>query len=195
MAKKPRSWLTFSLRTLLILTLVSSVVLGVLGARARTARKQKQAVDKILELGGSVRYDGSYSLNRGGLIRALMPSSWEQPLRQRLGNDYFDTVVEVDFFRAGIDDQSIEVLRGVPNIEILHLGMTKITDNALWEVRNLKYLRRLTLQVTRVTDEGLPRLKKLKRLEYVILPSTTGKVTSEGIEQLQTLLPQCEIDQ
>ena len=57
-------WYQFSLRSLLLLMLATSLVMGWVSTTMLEARRQKEAVEAIEKLGGSVQYD--YQLDRSG---------------------------------------------------------------------------------------------------------------------------------
>src|SRR5262245_17156491 len=85
-----RRFLTFSVRTLVLVTAAIAVWLGML---VRNAEKQRRAVARLQELGASVRYD-----YQDANIKASPPGpNW---LRNLIGDDYFCTVTFV-FFQEG----------------------------------------------------------------------------------------------
>ena len=52
--KRKRRWFQFSLRTLLIFTVVVAVAAGWLGRKMEQKRKEREAVEAILKLGGAI---------------------------------------------------------------------------------------------------------------------------------------------
>ncbi len=81
-----RRWLTFSLRGLLV---VLTVVCLWLGRQVERARKQREAVDAIQAVGGTIEYDW---LRRGEPRRGPV---WLQRL---IGDEFFQGVDAVSFF-------------------------------------------------------------------------------------------------
>ena len=202
--KRRRRWFRFSLRTLLILTAVFAAWLGVWVDRAR---KQRRAVTMIEEAGGSVVYDYNYTPSR----KPEGPA-W---LRESIGNEYFDDVLQVnlDFSRATdaaldylsalpkmagvglrdarITDEGLKHLADCEQVRWLVLDRTQATDAGLVYLKQLPELQSLSLQHTRVTDAGLEHLKSIPSLTSLFLASTkvtdTGLVQLEGLTNLQTL--------
>jgi hypothetical protein len=107
----PKRFLRFSLRTLLILITVLAVWLG---SKMSAARRQKEAVETMLNSGATLQYD--YQMKRrvpttgpfvpNGHVGVKLPEftfdsnaplpgpAW---LRTKLGDDYFCTVVAVNY--------------------------------------------------------------------------------------------------
>jgi hypothetical protein len=95
--KLRRRYLTFSLRTLFVVTTALAVWLGVIVNRAR---EQREAVKAIEALGGSASYDWQYAqLDQAdpfGLDGPFIPPGpvW---LRRLVGDDFFQDAVGVSF--------------------------------------------------------------------------------------------------
>ena len=89
--KLKRRFVRFSLRTLLLFMLVVCVALG---WKVERTRKQRDTVAWVHQMGGSVVYDYEVDDNGRRVPNAEPPGrKW---LRNLLGIDYFDDVVEVD---------------------------------------------------------------------------------------------------
>ena len=73
-----------------------------------------------------------------------------------------------DEIYSGITDASMEVIKGMTQLEILNLGSTKITD------------------------AGLAQLGALKNLETLVIVSS-NKVTDEGVAKFKEMVPECEV--
>jgi hypothetical protein len=196
-SSRKRRRLQYSLASLTLLILVVSVVMSYVPVKLR----QKEAVDEVRRLGGSVRYE--FQQKRGG--------SWNIP-----GQTFFSTVTVVNLSRTGVTDIELEHLTkqftqvrylrlsGTPvtdaglgnlgrlkQLEWLDLEHAQITDAGLEHLEGLGQLRGLSLANTRITDAGLEHLKGLTRLRTLGLPYT--KVTDEGVARLQSALPKCNI--
>lgn len=120
-----RRWLQFSLRALLVLLTVISVWLGVV---VRRAREQREAVNAIEALGGSVRYDWqpdfvrAEGMGAGGADQTYVPNVKIKPspggpawLRQLIGDDFFQSVERVYLIHPKAD-----VLQSIPYLQRMH---------------------------------------------------------------------------
>ena len=140
------------------------VGLGWFGWKLREAERQRKAVEAIENAGGVVMYD--YEFDESGT------PIWERKRRagprKLLGEGFFADVVVV-----WLDER------------------TKDCDVVLEHVKGLTNLQSLHLCGTQITDRGLDNLKGLTNLEFLDLLGT--QVTSEGIEELRKAVPDCEI--
>ena len=133
---------------------------------------QREAVEAIKQLGGSVMYDWECDPNRPDILHVNHPvPSWALDL---LGEDFFSNVTDVSasFSRAG--------------------DYRKIHDTNLECFRGMNTLSHLDLSWTQVTDDGLKHLEHLTNLE--LLDVTRTQVTPEGVKKLQEALPNCKIE-
>ena len=99
-----RRWLQFSLRGFLVALTAFAIWLGVIANRAR---EQREAVKAIEAKGGIVQYDWQVDLKRMSKIEGFegykVIRKYGSPggaawLRRRIGNDYFQKVVTVEFY-------------------------------------------------------------------------------------------------
>src|SRR5438309_753827 len=94
-AKRKRRWFQFSLRSLLIFTVICAVGSTWLGKRIERKRIERQVVDAIVKLGGGVHYDCGFDPS-GRLIQdSEPPGPWW--LRQLLGENFFGDVTDVRY--------------------------------------------------------------------------------------------------
>ena len=214
-AKPTRRWCQFSLRTLLLVTLVIAVWLG---RHCYNARRQEDSVAAVMGFGGWVCYD--YQLTDGKFdpkAESWVPAS----LRSELGVDFFHSVVEVNLVYSRETghrtetaqrrtDEALSHLEGFPHLERLFLCQTQVTDEGLkhvgrlrrleilymWDARrvsdagiahleNLKNLREVHCSKSRIGDESLRVLGRLPRLEKLSLQG--NKFTDEGLAHLEGL--------
>ena len=206
--KRKHRWYQFSLRALLIVTMVVAVGSGWLGRKIERKRIERDAIAGIEALGGSVWYDyqqGQFSEPSGpGWLRGL------------LGDDFFGEVVKAHLVGNMIGDAGLANVKGLPRLETLELSgayvneagvakikdltelesldlsTTNVTDVELANIKDLPRLRSLDLSSTNVTDPGLANLKGLNQLRVLKLKYT--KVTDAGVKGLQQALPACRID-
>jgi hypothetical protein len=183
--KRKRRWFQFSLRTLLVSTIIIAVACGWLGKRIEQKRKDRETVAAIIKLGGIVTYDYQTEDLRAN------PSGpgW---LRDMLGDNFFNEVDGVWLRNATDADAGVANLKGLTQLRVLNLWKTKIGDGPLLHVKELTQLQELNLEGTSVTDVGLPTLKGLTQLRGLSLARTrvsdTGLDHLKGLAQLQMLL-------
>ena len=181
-----RRWFRFSLRTLLVVITVLCVWLGL---KVNAARRQKDAVEAILKLGGSVQYDYQtvapiplkvidYNFDRN----ALPPGpAW---LRERLGGEYFSSVlgvtVESRDHTLAISTADLAELAKLPSLKLL--SADDVDDAGLEQIGKLTSLEGLYLESKQITDGGLKHLQNLASLEVLDLNGTG--ISSDGIRYL-----------
>ena len=177
-AKPRRRWFQYSLRTLLVLTLVVCIGMGWIGVKMQQARKEREAVAAIEQLGGQAwwEYPRVESESRG--------QAW---LRKLLGDEI---LVHPD--RVLIrNDAGMEHLKGLTQLRKLWLQGTQVTDAGLKHVEVLTQLQFLRLADAEVTDAGLEYLKGLTQLQSLSVEGTSvtdaGLAHLEGLTQLQWL--------
>jgi Leucine-rich repeat (LRR) protein len=206
--KHKRRWFQFSLRTLMIVTMICAIGSAWLGKKIERKRYEQEAVEAIVSSGGQVLYD--YEMVKGGTPPG---PAW---LRKLLGKNLFSEVVlvnligrgqasdsglvvldrfpqlqELDLLNTKITDAGLVSLRGLNRLQELDLGETKVTDAGLVNLRGLTQLRRLDLAKTAITDAGLVNVKGLTQLRELELVDTkitdAGLVNLEGLHRLQLL--------
>jgi Leucine-rich repeat (LRR) protein len=203
-----RRWLRISTRTLLLIVLVISVVLGYVSHRAR---KQEQLVRRL-----ATEQRASFGFRQdkneyGSMIpeSAIHGPKW---LRRLVGDHAFATIYRVNTFRVSEDD--LRLLSDFPTIEYLTLdegvrdeGMRyvgrlrnlkelevrspHITDKTLSYLSRLRKLEHLRLDFARISDEGLRHLANLKDLKELSFQST--QITSDGVAWLRQRFPKVKL--
>ena len=87
----------------------------------RETREQKEAVEEIRRLGGSALYDAQLSTSG---------PAW---LRNQLGEDFFETVVNVHFASPTATDAGMECLKKLSRLRTLRLSETEQATRA-WSI-------------------------------------------------------------
>lgn len=192
--KPKRRWYQFSLRTLLVFMLLFSIGMSWFAVKLQQARKQREIVQVITELGGGVSYDY-------GLEAFPSPTSGRRKLPQPLwlvrllGRDFFVDVDGVHFY-DNVDpkdfDALFEQLKQLPELRRLVIRNSPVTDAELEHLKGLTSLKRLSLVDALVTDAGLEHLKGLTKLKFLELRRTD--VSDKGAEELRQALPNCKIE-
>ena len=192
--KRRRRWFQFSLRALLVFTLICAIPCAWLGRRIERKRQELAAVEAIRKSGGEVGYAGyDYGEEPSG-------PAW---LRTLLGENFFDEIVTADIatddamanakmftqirhitLADTVTGAGLPNLEGLPKLEILE-WKGRVTDVCLANLKGLSQLRRLFLGGTLVTGSGLSNLKGLTNL--VQLNLTDSGVGDPGLENLEGL--------
>jgi internalin A len=180
-------WYQFSLRSLLVFTLIFAVTVGWLGNKIAQKRRERQAVEVIVKAGGRVWFD--QESNRDSPTRPNEPSGprW---LRWALGENFFSEVRQVDL--RFDDDATLAQLDALREVQVLNIADGgKITDTGVAHINALPHLRSLTLYATSVTNQWLDHLKGVPKLRTLILDPTNiddksiGRITE--VTQLEEL--------
>jgi hypothetical protein len=192
-ARKLR-WFQYSLRSLLLVMLLASIGMSWVAVRMQRARRQKDAVEEITNLGGEVMYDYEVQANRRFPLAQPPGPAW---LRSLLGEDFFATVVHA-YPTASVTDANLEHLKTLTQLRLLVIEGGQITDAGLEHLKGLTGLRVLSISGTQVTDAGLVHLTGLTQLRTLCVnePRVTdaGFVHLEGLTELQVLeLPATQI--
>jgi hypothetical protein len=182
-----RRFLRFSLRGLLLLVLLVSVWLG---WQVNRAHKQRRAIAKIQELGGSVIFDYQVIESRYH-ESALHWNPKNEPaaapwLRDLVGEEYFREVIAVDLDETPTRDEDLWILDDLPRVEFLWLGKTQVTDHALERIAYaLPELKGLGCFEAKLSDQGLAPLGVLRNLHQLNLWNVP--IGDDGIRHLAPL--------
>lgn len=158
--KRKRRWFQFSLRSLLIFTIVVAIACGWLGKRIERARQQMQSVSSIHSLNGEAKYEFELAGNA--------PTGAKSWLSSVFGIDFADPVVEVSF-GGDTRDANLALLADLPTIKRLNLYDTEVTDKGLAFLPQLRQLESLDISNTRITDAGLKQVAQLRSLRSLSL--------------------------
>lgn len=192
--RKPRRrWLQFGLRSLLLITTVFGVWLGI---HMKRVRRQKEAVQAIREFGGWVHYDFQEIAGKPFEFDARTKPRVPDWLLARLGEDFFFDVVDVNLVyaydsgereaNATLTNAAMPHLNAFPKLRQLCLKETQATDEDLRIIGTLKSLERLFFWDAKgITDEGVSHLSGLTRLGKVHL--SFSHIGDEGLRVLADL--------
>ena len=154
------------LQTLLICVPLCALGFNLLAVKLERARRQREAVLTIEEIGGSVIYEGdSFILNSGRAPKKLTL------IQRLLGQDFFFRVESVAFPDM-VPVVNLTCLHDLPDIRRLALRTPAVTDASLAHLRGLAKLEYLNLNFTNVAGPGLVHLKDLPSLRGLGLGST-----------------------
>lgn len=182
----------FSIRSLLVLTVVVAVPCSWVAVNMQEAKRQREAVEDIKATGGSAWYayqvvdrgdTGDLSLlwTTASQIKGPLPApTWLQTL---LGDE---TVVGV--WGSDIDDGDLGLInKRLSHLKTLVIAINrKITPAGFEHLKGLTHLQKLDVHYTGVTDAGLGHLEGLTQLQELDVSNT--KVTDAGLEHLKGLI-------
>jgi hypothetical protein len=168
-----RRWYQFSLRTVLIFTVVVAVACALVGRRIERKRRERGTIEAITGAGGTVVFD--YQLANRNVV-PLGPA-W---LRSLFGEQFFSEVVEIKSARA-----DLRHLDEMPRLTTLLLSGQSIHDDDLAQIHDLPQLVSLSLAGTPVTDAGIARLHRLPKLTVLTLMDT--KITDRALATIKRL--------
>lgn len=178
-SRRARRWLSFSLRSLLLVMTVAAIGLGLY---VKSLRDRKAAVTAIEKLNGvmGVKYTGP---------------AW---LRKLVGDDkYFYDPAGVHFNTQPnlTDDQLRQVVRhleGFDRLRDLTLAGSDVTDAGLAHLGPLAgKLQHLDVSNTSITDGGLMHLQTITSLK--VLRITNTSITDAAATKFQKVLPECKV--
>jgi hypothetical protein len=193
-----RRWFRFGLRSLMIALTLLCVWLGF---KVNAARRQREAVQAILQAGGTVAYD--YQMVPVGLPsyaetfnidrNAVSPApSW---LRSVFGDDFFCNVIYVGFQGTGADFELVRladlpsirriIMRSVPTASSGAQAQMHLRDDDLAIFGQLSQLQELRVHGQEIEGPGLRALVDLKHLNKLDLYGTF--INDTGLEQIGKL--------
>jgi hypothetical protein len=206
-AKSKRRWLQFSLRTLLIMTALSSAWLAFYYVPANRADRALKALQNI---GVDVSYDYqrvpgtsnhaySFLVPKPGpaLLRSIFGEGFlqhadslhlnQKPLKPNNAKliERLPTLSQLWLDGCGIGDEQMPYFSNLRNLDFLLLRDNQITGNGLASIKNLTKLQSLVLSHNRIDDDALSSLEKLADLESLWLDGTN--VSDDGLKKLAHL--------
>ena len=183
--KPKRRWCRFSLKTLLVVMTLFTVIVAcirwydsrTIHARENRARAAEvtEAVAAIEKLGGTVTSE----------YKELRPQTWLEKQFDDPGSGE-DPVGVVKVTSVSLaDSEGLEHLRFLTGLQSLNLGFTDVTDFDLAQLTQMTTLVQLNVRYTQIADGGLGHLKELKRLESLNLNGT--EISDEGLDRLKEI--------
>ena len=147
----------------------------------KEGKGQKEAIDWLMKLGQSCRYDWEVGED-GNPLPNRQPRGpvW---LRTLLGVDYFAAVVRVDLVGSQVTNHELKHLNYLPQVQKLYLIHTDITDAGMEHLAGLTQLQTLHFVTANVSDAGLEHLKGLTQLQSLCLMET--QITGSGFKHFK----------
>jgi hypothetical protein len=181
-----RRWFRLSLRVLMLGMVIFACVLEWVVKRASV---QREAVAAIEKTGGKVHYEWQRIPGKG--LNPQGQPIWPKWLVERLGVDYFGSVVLVNLGRSATDEVMVHVGRLSRLEGFSHGNAREITDVGAAQLAGLVHLDHVDLSNTKVTGKALAYFRgmnKLKGLHLIGLPITDADLENiAGLTALETL--------
>ena len=172
-----KSWFRYSLRTLLIVSLVIGLLAGI---AINSARRQRDAVQTVVEQYGSVSYEYEVKFSEDGFHIPIseeqyktwkwipLPSSWKSGLLKDLEwnvvmVDYSDTFPPGQSLDAGAEKSNYQLLTRFKYLRSLNFENCHLEE--LLFIKDLPYLNHLNLRLSQPCNlDSLSQLQDLQVL-------------------------------
>lgn len=181
--KSRHRWLSFSLKSVVILATLFCIWLGSI---ASYAHRQARAHARLKSLGGNFAYDYEFTptLAKLRIADERLSPDW---LRKLIGEDFFRSVVIVELTsECDATDDDLKALQAFPDVwEIRLPGLKRVTDEGLQYLAGLHNLRNLNLRSINIEGHGLRYLSSLSKLEKLSIDEIP--LIDEDLEHLESL--------
>ncbi len=116
-------------------------------------------------------------------------TQWIVDLGGSVARDARGSVTGVNLRGTWVTDNDLRQLNDLPDLAVLDLGLTHITDQGMSEIKGLRGVTDLNLYFAEyITDEGLAAIKDWKKLKRLNLHGTkAGDTALEHISGISTL--------
>jgi Leucine-rich repeat (LRR) protein len=153
-APKRRRWLRYSLITLLVTLVAVSIAIRWVAHRLDRSARQNEVMEAIVNAGGRVRLDFQIDEAGNGMAEARPHgSAWFRSLtNDNLGGNAVEAEVPTD--------DALKDIAVLPNLRILDLSSSGITDACLPHLEHLSQLESLHLHETRLSEQGILKIQK-----------------------------------
>jgi hypothetical protein len=180
-----RRFFQISIRTLLLLTTLIAVALGILARVNHRVQEQKIAVARIKAIGGQVLYN--YEEGKSPARQTRTPPGWPW-LRKLVGDEYFQDVVGITLDGTPVSDADLGVISRLRGMKTLSVNGREKTENSRYVIRKPFHYPEPVF--SRITDDGIQRLGPQRNLQVAMLAHTS--IGDEGVKGI-ALWPRLEV--
>jgi hypothetical protein len=190
----------YSVRSLLLMTVIVALLCSWFAAEMGHAKRQRQIVENLRKIGCVVNYDGETQSPNGIHTKNSLAPKW---LQDWLGVDFFGQVSRVVDEKGNLTDEKMACLKDLPHLKYLGFSNSQITDAALESLEDLTELQTLDFRpqwadypdghsfVVKITDAGLAHLSRLTQVTSLGLLGCqingSGLKNIQGMTHLKTL--------
>lgn len=159
----------FGLLSLLGITTLVAVLLGVWSVAVRPYADQARAIDSLRRAGAELT------------VEAATGPGWERVLIQTsLGADAYCTVVSLSWRNADLPDDFRFLLSSLKGLKGIDLDRSSFNDQHALALSQLTDLQAVFVRYTKLTDEGAATIAKLPKLQAAFL--TGNRVGDQGLQ-------------
>ena len=186
-APRKRRWYQFSLRTLIVVIVLLSVLFGTLSAWLQRGRRQTQAVATIRKYKGNITYDYMSHHNADGSVSYGHKVDSPVPvwLIRWLGVDFFHEVVSIDA-DSGSQHAVWDAIGQFPEVTRLSVSGSSLQGPVdVTSLSKLRRLRSLLISGDTIRGEDLRCLQDAVDLESLWIQDST--FNDQGLQYLAAL--------
>ena len=189
--KSERRFLRFSVRTLLIVLTILCIWLG---WKVERARRQREAVAFVHEMGGSVNYD--YEVDNDGRFAPNAEPPGPKWLRRQLGVDFFDDVILARLVEAEVSDitplSGLETRHPDNGVMFRYLRVAKVQPLEPCQPRQRRYVRDLRAPKVQPFETRHPRQwRYVTHLRAAKVNFWRLVIPENGVTSLTCVWPRC----
>jgi hypothetical protein len=124
-------WYQFSLRSLLVFVTLFAIACSWIAVKMAQAKRQHEAVDSIIKLGGGVGYNYQYDSSDNWIIDAPDEPPGPAWIRSLIGDDCFRNVVSITIYEGNISNADLKYLQVMDKLHSLSICLPSITDDGI----------------------------------------------------------------
>lgn len=148
-----------------------------LSIESQAARRQRQLLERVNAVGGSVKFDWEFD-STGYEARDTLgpPRPWWAP--RLIDDSFFQKVVKINLCNTAIRNADLALILELADLinkslTAVELARTSVTGDALYLLRRARHLRSLWLNETSIDDSSLVHLVPLRELTQLHLNQTS----------------------
>ncbi|MEX2120536.1 MAG: hypothetical protein WD847_13160 [Pirellulales bacterium] len=105
--------------------------------------------------------------------------------------EQFPDLKVLDLSGTQISDEGMKHISKLSSLEVLSLGKTDVSSDGMTHLVDLPRLRLLRLDRTKVDDSCVPFVQRMAHLRYLDVYET--EMTGRGVDRLRKALPKCKV--